>query len=59
MDPTAAVVVASQSGRSHSQSALPGAPVLEPRAAKRPASPRKAAAGLLRRAAVRLDPSFG
>jgi hypothetical protein len=57
MDPTA-VVVASQSCLSHAQSALPGAPVVQPRAAKRRALPRRAAAGLLRRFAVRLDPSY-
>jgi hypothetical protein len=57
MDPTA-VVVASQSCRSHAQSALPGAPVLQLRAERRPARPRRAAAGLLRRFAVRLDPSY-
>jgi hypothetical protein len=57
MDPTA-VVVASQSSRSQAQSALPGAPVVEPRAEKRRARPRRAAAGLLRRSAIRLDPSY-
>ena len=57
MDPTA-VVVASQSCLSHAQSALPSAPVLQPRAERRRARPRRAAAGLLKRAAVRLDPSY-
>jgi len=57
MDPTA-VVVASQSCLSHAHSALPGAPVLQPRAERRRARPRRAAAGLLKRAAVRLDPSY-
>jgi hypothetical protein len=58
MDPTA-IVVGSQSCLSHAQSALPGAPLVQPRAAKRPARPRRAAAGLLRRFAVRLDPATG
>jgi hypothetical protein len=57
MDATA-VVVASMCSSSHARSALPGAPVVEQRAGKRRARPRRAAAGLLRRVAVRLDPSY-
>ena len=57
MDPTA-VVVGSQTCLSHAQSALPSAPVVQPRAEKRRARPRRAAAGLLRRFAFRLDPSY-
>ena len=57
MDPTA-VVVASQSCLSHARSALPGAPLVQPRAPKPRARPRRAAVGLLRRFAVRLDPSY-
>jgi hypothetical protein len=58
MDPTA-IVVGSQSCSSRARSALPDAPVVEKREeVRRPARPKRAAAGFLRRFAARLDPSY-
>jgi hypothetical protein len=52
------VVIASQRSTTHTQSALPAAPVIEKTLKSRPARPKRAAASLLRRLAVRLDPSY-
>jgi hypothetical protein len=57
VDPLA-VVVASQRSTNHARSALPAAPVIEQRKQMEPARPRRAAATVLRRLAVRLDPSY-
>jgi hypothetical protein len=55
---TTAIFIASQSRSSHARSALPDAPVVDRPAENRPARTRSAAAALLMRMAVRLDPRF-
>jgi hypothetical protein len=55
---TTAIFIAAQSRSSQARSALPDAPVVDRSAENRPARTRSAAAALLMRMAVRLDPRF-